>query len=569
MVMKGHKRIEQLLSAYRSLNENEWREVKQHITECAPCAQRLAAYQAMDEQLMALPIPAVAVGARGRFFNTLAAEKQPHTPHRLAAGAWWRSFSGLLNQAAPVILLIVVAAGLSLAIRQRAEAPAPSEAVIQAGSPAAVKPNPESPHDAIGKPPSSVGAAPQALAVISPTVTMTADSHIYIVQPGDTLFTIAAKLLGDGHRYPEIVASTSMMHAGDPSFAVLADLDRLEIGAKLWIPETSPAPANPATPAVTPASGEPAGQIAFAFWNASSNRCTYEINIIEVSACLQGSQACQNNRRIFALNNVSEPALSPAGNRIAFRGWGEPRDDKSPYLHCAAPVKVRYLANTTLDGTDLIGKPGFWEDSHPDWSPDAQRIIFDTARLGDRVHRIMLMNADGTNEVDPYLIGQQPAWGPDGQRFIYRGCDASGNRCGLWTANAVEAKPWDGGKNMIAPVVLDDRAAHPDWSPAADKVVYQSTEAGGWDLFIINLDGSGKQRLTSDAAIEGLPRWSPDGQWIAYLSNSGGNWGIWIIRADGSGQRQLFAFDGGGFSPAPVEPYGQRDWLDEQISWSH
>jgi Tol biopolymer transport system component len=75
--------------------------------------------------------------------------------------------------------------------------------------------------------------------------------------------------------------------------------------------------------------------------------------------------------------------------------------------------------------------------------------------------------------------------------------------------------------------------------------------------------------LTADPGIEGLPAWSPDGQWIAFLSDAGGNWGIWIIRSDGSEQRHLFSYDGGGYTlPVAAEPYGQRDWIDEQISWA-
>ena len=121
---------------------------------------------------------------------------------------------------------------------------------------------------------------------------------------------------------------------------------------------------------------------------------------------------------------------------------------------------------------------------------------------------------------------------------------------------------------MIGPLLPEEAAAHPDWSPAADQIVYQSPAGGSWDLYLIGADGSGQRRLTSDPGIEGLPVWSPDGAWIAYLSDAGGDWGIWIMRADGSQRQQLFSFDGGIFTPLAVEPYPNRDWLDEQISWS-
>jgi TolB protein len=123
---------------------------------------------------------------------------------------------------------------------------------------------------------------------------------------------------------------------------------------------------------------------------------------------------------------------------------------------------------------------------------------------------------------------------------------------------------------MVGPVVQDEQAAHPDWSPVSRQIVYQSSSSGSWDLYVLDADtaATGPRQLTADPSIEGLPSWSPDGQWIAYLSDAGGNWGIWIIRADGTERHLLFPFDGGIFTPQAVEPYGQRDWIDEQISWS-
>jgi len=388
------------------------------------------------------------------------------------------------------------------------------------------------------------------------------EGQVYIVQADDSLWKLAEKYLGDGNRFGEIVAATHARRADDPSFARIEDPALIRPGFKLWIPTAAPVAPQPQR------GGRPSGHIAFSFWNNHPARCTYEINVIDVAACLEGPQACQATRRIFPLNNVSEPALSPEGTRLAFRGWGEPPSEASPYLDCAPSVKARYLAHTTLDGTDFRGLGGFWEDSHPDWSPDGGRLLFDTQRFGDGVSRILLINADGSNEQSLYIAGQQPSWAPDGQRFVYRGCDPTGNRCGLWLAYAAPVKSWEAGANLIGPLVQDERAAHPDWSPVSEQIVYQSPVGGSWDLYLVNADGSGLRPLTDDPAIEGLPAWSPDGEWIAYLSDAGGNWGIWIIRADGSDRHLLFSFDGGIFTPLPVEPYGPRDWIDEQISWA-
>jgi len=428
---------------------------------------------------------------------------------------------------------------------------------------------------------------------LSTVLAQSEDGQAYIVQADDTLWKVAEKYLGDGNRFGEIVVATQAKRTQDASFAVIADPGLIHSGSKLWIPAAStPQMVAQTAEKTVSASGTvsgltqeatsqvviPAGlsgYIAFSFWNNASNRCTYEINVIDVVACLAGAVECQANRRIFALNNASEPALSPDGTRLAFRGWGgipEKHRDNSldhPYYNCSAqPQAERHLGHTTLDATDYRGIGIYYEDSHPDWSPDGQRLLFDSSREGDSINRIILISADGLSEDQLRIAGQQPSWAPDNERFVYRGCDQTGNRCGLWLAKAIPVQSWDVGLNLIGPLLEEPEAAHPDWSPARDQIVYQSPVNGSWDLYIINADGSNNRQLTNGPDIEGLPTWSPDGEWVAYLSNAGGNWSVWVIRADGSQPQLLFSFDGGIFTPKTVTPYFNRDWIDEQISWS-
>jgi Tol biopolymer transport system component len=359
-------------------------------------------------------------------------------------------------------------------------------------------------------------------------------------------------------------------------------------GQKIWIPDASTTPAGrpdalansesvnsvETAPAPVSTTNEPTGHIAFSFWNNAPSRCTYETNVIDVSACLQDPAACQATRRIFALNNASEPALSPDGQTLAFRGWGAIPDEirpgqAHPYNDCAEPTAERWLQTATLDATDRRSVTGFYEDSHPDWSPDGQRVLFDSGRNGDGITRILFFYSGGSGEEELQIAGQQPSWAPDNDRFVYRGCDPSGNRCGLWLARATPLKPWEAGANVIGPLLEEADAAHPDWSPVSNQIVYQSPASGSWDLYLTNADGAGQRRLTSAPTLEGLPAWSPDGQWIAYVTFDGTNWGLRIISRDGGDDRPLFTYDGGIYAiPKAIEPYNARDWLDEQISWS-
>jgi hypothetical protein len=598
-----HEQCAELLAIYRDLDDVERRTVDQHVHSCTACAARLADYRRMDWGLARLALPQPDARLRQEFYANLeVAARQPE---------WLRHGLSLAGGALELAMLSLLIVGLGFVMRgwfrsaldqtqaTLAYRPQVSDAWLKYLSPDQTTPS-ETPaavaiigngHVTDRQVPGGPGLdlavsseenlplySSQGLPLHQATVTDEEEGKVYFVQVDDTLWKLAEKYLGDGRRYAEIIEATQAKRAQDPSFAVIEDPNRIRPGSKLWIPATSglediPVKTAPsiaeATRIAPTTAGGPDGHIAFSFWNNHPARCTYEINIIDVAACLTGPDACQANRRIFPLNNVSEPALSPGGDRLEFRGWGDPPSEDSPYLGCAPALKARYLANTTLDGTELRGTGGFWEDAHPDWSPDGRQILFDSQRHEDRISRIFLINPDGSDERDLRIAGQQPSWAPDSQRFVYRGCDLTGNRCGLWLAMAAPVQSWDTGANMIGPLIQDEQAAQPDWSPVADQIAYQSPKTGSWDLYLVDTDNPTPRQLTDDPGIEGLPSWSPDGQWIAYLSDAGGNWGIWIIRADGGERHLLFPFDGGIFTPPyAVEPYGQRDWIDEQISWS-
>ncbi|NIV31251.1 MAG: hypothetical protein GWN58_17675, partial [Anaerolineae bacterium] len=66
-----------------------------------------------------------------------------------------------------------------------------------------------------------------------------------------------------------------------------------------------------------------------------------------------------------------------------------------------------------------------------------------------------------------------------------------------------------------------------------------SARDGNWEVYAVNLDGSGLKRLTNNSANDGLPTWSPDGQSIAFVSNRSGAWAIWVMDRSGDNARKL------------------------------
>lgn len=86
----------------------------------------------------------------------------------------------------------------------------------------------------------------------------------------------------------------------------------------------------------------------------------------------------------------------------------------------------------------------------------------------------------------------------------------------------------------------------PAWSPDGRKVAFVSVETGNADIFVINADGTGKTRLTTNTARDAGPSWSPDGTKIVFYSNRGGANAIYLMNADGSNQTNI----GEGSTPA-------------------
>jgi anti-sigma factor RsiW len=286
----------------------------------------------------------------------------------------------------------------------------------------------------------------------------------------------------------------------------------------------------------------PGGLIAFSVFNANPAMPAYEIHLIEPTG---------KNHRVFSLDGVSEPALraTPAGRQLAYRAWSQPTSPRS-------------LLTSNLQGNMPRPVGGFWEDAQPDWSPIEERLIFASQRESDRHWRLYTIWGDGSAEVNLRREGRSPSFAPDGLRFVYEGCDDSREQCGLWQTNLEQSQ-------SQATVILPDPLAQaPDWSPVGEQIAFMANFDDNWDLYVVNSDGKHVQRLTTDPAVDGLPVWSPDGEWLAFLSNRDHAWGIWLLHIASGETHPVYSIEEGSFTPPVGEPYGERNWWDEQLSWS-
>jgi Tol biopolymer transport system component len=77
-------------------------------------------------------------------------------------------------------------------------------------------------------------------------------------------------------------------------------------------------------------------------------------------------------------------------------------------------------------------------------------------------------------------------------------------------------------------------------------IVFSSGNGQAQDVWIMNPDGSGLVKLTTNPGFDGEPALSPDGTTIAYASapTASGARDIWIMKVDGSAKTQLTTNDG-------------------------
>jgi TolB protein len=158
----------------------------------------------------------------------------------------------------------------------------------------------------------------------------------------------------------------------------------------------------------------------------------------------------------------------------------------------------------------------------------------------------------------------------------------------------------DGSQRQILPT--GDQftfAAEPVVSPDGKRIAFSGLKDGLWDIYVMNVDGSGLRQLTSDSAQDHGPAWSPAGDSLVFTWTSLGAGGVQltVMAADGSGRRELVQWGAGaqwspdgqrvmfyGFGPLPAgiyvtDPSGQNvsradnvcvpdDCIDVGVRWS-
>lgn len=102
-----------------------------------------------------------------------------------------------------------------------------------------------------------------------------------------------------------------------------------------------------------------------------------------------------------------------------------------------------------------------------------------------------------------------------------------------------------------------DMASEPAVSPDGKRVAFSAMTHNQWDLYVMNVDGSGRRQVTSDSAHDFSPAWSPDGDSLVFTHTPVEPLApviLTVIAVNGTGRRDLLSWGGGG----QWAPDGQR-----------
>jgi len=285
-------------------------------------------------------------------------------------------------------------------------------------------------------------------------------------------------------------------------------------------PTPTPPPASvstPAPPALTPVVPTPTkeavltGKLVYTVYNTDFKYL--ETVVVTV-----------DGKYVLSVPNVIQPAFGPNGKWLVFRSL-DPGGIGVMNLDTGARQLLTQIA----------------QDSHPSFDSNSHNIVFSR---DDLLYLVDVASQPTVHEVGNLAVmevgaaaGRFPDWCPLDHKtpgIVYSGF-AGGGRFGLMLTTPTY--------DVHYTITQEPYDLMPTWSPDCTQIAFAREEGGNWDIYVINPDGSGRSRLTSDGAIEFAPVWSPAGDLIAFLSNRDGSWAIWAMDPDGQNARKLIEME--------------------------
>ena len=235
-------------------------------------------------------------------------------------------------------------------------------------------------------------------------------------------------------------------------------------------------------------------------------------------------------------------------NRIVFAstshlpGACPPKPESPKGARYVWPLYPYNLFTANPDGSDLTRiTDNAKYDAEPVISLDGKQIVFGSQRDGN--FDVYIMNADASNLrrlTNRRGYNGGPWISPDGKKIVWRA---------WYPETEAEQTQWKDcmEKNYIVAVPLDlwimdvdgsnkrmilhNKATNfaPSWHPDGKRIIFASNQddwhadirqyGHNFELYLINSDGTGLERITYNNVFDSFPMFSPDGRKLVWASN--------------------------------------------------
>lgn len=197
----------------------------------------------------------------------------------------------------------------------------------------------------------------------------------------------------------------------------------------------------------------------------------------------------------------------------------------------------------------LTSTPGY--DAEATVSPKGDKIVFTSVRNGDLDLYTMNLDGSSVHQVTNELGYDGGAFfSPDGTKLVFRASrpkteEAKKDYLDLLHQNLVQPVEMElfvcnvDGSNLHQVTHLGKANWAPYYVPGSkDKIIFSSNHAAtrgySFNLYMINDDGTGLEKVTQDKTFDSFPMFSPDGKYLVFASNrfNGGNHDTNLFIAD-------------------------------------
>jgi TolB protein len=270
-----------------------------------------------------------------------------------------------------------------------------------------------------------------------------------------------------------------------------------------------------------------------------------DANLI-VYTCFDGSydQVCIMNADGTNQNQLTSgkaasfyPSLSPDGTKILF---------------ASNRTELVYdIFSMNTDGTGVTQLTHKADAYAPMYSPDSSQIVYVSTVEGSE--DLWLMNADGTGTRQlTVLPGREvdPTWSQDGTRIAYTGNYTGNNEIYIVNVDGTETKQVTNGSEQ-------EDGGRIDWSPDGLTIAFYAGPRGDKNLYLVDVSCADQpggctpdkfHQLTNGGNAK-APMFSPDGLWVVYAAGPTTENDIYIMKLDGSKVQQLTTAPGSEYQP--------------------